>query len=95
MFALYTITIAVSLFVMPVIYHHLQYPYKDVDKFKKRSHGFISFGLIPAGVTLYLSLELGIELGLRLHLSAIDDRLAFILYAIPFALVFIIYKKRK
>jgi hypothetical protein len=29
--ALFYITIAISLFVMPVIYHHLQFPYTDVD----------------------------------------------------------------
>src|SRR5437870_10107691 len=45
--ALFSITIAVSLFVMPVIYHHLQFPYTDVDKFKRRAHRFIIFGLIP------------------------------------------------
>jgi hypothetical protein len=27
--ALYSITIAISLFVMPVIYHHIQYQYRD------------------------------------------------------------------
>ena len=25
---------------MPVIYHHLQYPYKNLEKFKVRSHRF-------------------------------------------------------
>jgi hypothetical protein len=44
--ALFSITIAVSLFVMPVIYHHVQFPYSDVDKFKKRAHRFILFGFI-------------------------------------------------
>lgn len=34
--ALFSITIAASLFVMPVIYHHLQFPYSDLDKFKRR-----------------------------------------------------------
>lgn len=41
--ALYSITIAISLFVMPVIYHHLQYPYSDLEKFKERSHRFMIF----------------------------------------------------
>ena len=43
--ALFSITIAVSLFVIPVIYHHLQFPYTSVDKFKRRAHRFIIFGL--------------------------------------------------
>lgn len=85
---LFSITIAASLFVMPAIYHHIQYPYKDLDKFKIRSHRFVMFGLIPAGITLYLGLELA--------LSSILDRFsAFILAAIPFALVYILFRMRK
>ncbi len=73
---------------MPVIYHHLQYLYKDLDKFKIRSHKFIVFGLIPASVTLFLGLELA--------LSSILDRFpAFILAAIPFVLVYILFRMRK
>ena len=73
---------------MPVIYHHLQYPYKDLDKFKIRSHRFIIFVLIPAGITLFLGLELA--------LSSILDRFpAFILAAIPFVLVYILFRMRK
>ena len=40
--ALFSITFAASIFVMPVVYHHLQYPYKDLEKFKSRSHRFSS-----------------------------------------------------
>ena len=36
MISLYSITFAVSFFVMPVVYHHIQYPYTDIDKFKIR-----------------------------------------------------------
>jgi erythromycin esterase/uncharacterized protein DUF6328 len=39
--SLFSITIAISLFVMPVIYHHLQFPYTDIDRFKRRAHRFI------------------------------------------------------
>jgi Family of unknown function (DUF6328) len=46
--ALFSITVAISFFVMPVVYHHVQYPYKDMEKFKVRSHRFIIFGLLPA-----------------------------------------------
>ncbi|MGC2682758.1 MAG: DUF6328 family protein, partial [Candidatus Nitrosopolaris sp.] len=35
--ALFLITIAASLFVMPVIYHHLQYPYKNLVVQSKKS----------------------------------------------------------
>ena len=80
-------SISISLFVMPVVYHHVQYPYRDLEKFKVRSHRFIMFGLIPAGFTLYLGLELA--------LSLIERFAAFILAAIPFLLVYIFFKMRK
>ena len=50
--SLFAITLAVSLFAMPVVYHHLQYPYRDLEKFKLRSHRFIKFGIVPAAITL-------------------------------------------
>jgi hypothetical protein len=86
--ALYSITIAISLFVMPVIYHHIQYPYNDLEKFKQRSHRFMMFGLIPAGLTLYLALEIALSL-------TVGGAIAFGLAIIPFLLVFILFKKRK
>ena len=54
MFSLYSITFAVSLFVMPIIYQNTQYPYKDIKKFKMRAHYFIKIGIIPGIITLYL-----------------------------------------
>ena len=37
MISLYSISFALSFFVMPIIYHHVQYPYKHIDNFKIRS----------------------------------------------------------
>ncbi|AIC16241.1 membrane protein of unknown function [Nitrososphaera viennensis EN76] len=85
--ALYSITVAIFLFIMPVIYHHLQYPYRDFEKFKKRSHRFMLFGVVPAIVTLYFGLELA--------LSSVIGNLAFLLAAIPYALVYFFFRKRK
>ena len=86
--ALFSITIAVSLFIMPAIYHHLQYPYTDVEKFKKRSHRFIVFGIAPALLTLYLSLKIALS-------SVINDEIAFPLAAVPFALIYVFFRMRK
>jgi hypothetical protein len=86
--ALFSITFAASIFVMPVVYHHLQYPYKDLEKFKSRSHRFIMFGLMPAGITLYL--------GLVLSLSSLLDRFpAFLISSIPFILIYVFFRMRK
>jgi hypothetical protein len=85
--AVFSITVAISLFVMPVIYHHLQYPYEDIEKFKLRSHRFIVFGLIPAGITLYL--------GLAIALSSLLGEFAFIPAAFPFVIVYVLFRMRK
>jgi hypothetical protein len=74
---------------MPVIYHHLEYPYLDFEKFKKRSHKFILYGLVPAMITLFL----GIELAMSSVLT--NNIFAYVLGAIPFVLVGIFYKLRK
>jgi hypothetical protein len=49
---------------------------------------FIVLGLLPAGFTLYLGLELALS-------SLIERFAAFILAAIPFLLVYIFFKMRK
>ena len=85
--ALFSITISVSLFVMPVIYHHLQFPYSDLGKFKRRAHRFITFGLLPTFFTLYL--------GMVLAFSPLIDRLAYIIAVLPFAFVYVLYRMRK
>jgi hypothetical protein len=85
--ALFSITIAVSLFVMPVIYHHVQFPYTDINKFKKRAHRFILFGLIPTAFTLYL--------GMVLAFSPLIDEFAYFVAGLPFAFVYVLYRMRK
>jgi uncharacterized protein DUF6328 len=85
---LFTITIATSLFVMPIIYHHIQYPYGDFEKFRKRSHRFILYGLIPVGITLIIALEIASSL-------LISKSLSIILSLIPIILIIVLYLKRK
>ena len=75
---LYTITTATALFVMPIIYHHLQYPYGDLEKFKKRSHRFILSGLIPVGITLIIALEITSSLLINKSISIPLSLLPFI-----------------
>ena len=87
--ALFSITISAILFIMPVIYHHLQYPYLDFDKFKDRSHRFILFGLITAMVTLFL----GIQLAMRFLVG--DIVISLPLGMIPFVLIYVFYRLRK
>ena len=95
MISLYSITFAVSFFVMPVVYHHIQYPYTDIDKFKIRSHQFIKFGMIPGAITMYLGLVLGLKFGLHNGIGPIYEHFSYILAIVPFVLVYIFFRKRK
>ena len=87
--AISSITVSISLFIMPVIYHHLEYSYIDFEKFKKRSHRFTLYGLVPAMVTLFLGIELAMSSVLR------NNTFAYLLGIIPFVLIGIFYKFRK
>ena len=85
--ALFSITVAASLFIMPVIYHHLRFPYENLEKFIARTHRFILIGLVPTGITLYL--------GLELSLSFFFGYFAFVVASVPFIVVYILFNKRK
>lgn len=87
--ALFSITISAVLFIMPVIYHHLEFPYLDFMKFKQRSHRFTLFGLIPAMITLFL----GLQLATRSLIGNIA--ISFVLGLIPFILIYVFYRLRK
>ena len=96
MIALITITFATSLLSMPVFYHHLQYPYRNIEKFKLRSHRFIVFGTAPLFITLYLGLLLGLKFGLHLAFDSPEvEYWAYMFSVIPFASVYIFYRLRK
>ncbi len=56
--ALFCSLIALMLFSMPVIYHHLEFPYRNQEKFILRSHNFLSWGLAFFVLTMFLGLTL-------------------------------------
>ena len=58
--AIVLVATATLVFVLPVAYHHIQYPYQDFEKFTERTHGWIVLGLPLLGGSLYLSLSLAI-----------------------------------
>lgn len=95
MISLYSISFAVSFFVMPIVYHHIQYPYKDINKFNIRSHRFIKFGLIPGAITLYLCLALGLKFGLHASVGIYYEHISYLLAIVPFIFVYIFFKMRK
>ena len=97
MLALFTSTCSICIFVMPVVYHNIEYPYSDLEKFKKRSHNFVIYGLVPGAVTLYLGLLLGLRLGVKLGVPSSSgiDYLSIILAFVPFGIAYLAFKERK
>lgn len=96
--SLVSIVIATLLFSMPVIYHHMQYPYSRFNKFQSRSHRFIIFGIVPFFLTLYLSLTLAISVLLdnsSFENMIIKDPIGFAMASLPFVITYVLYKKRK
>lgn len=61
-YALTTVLVASATlaFVLPVAYHHIQFPYKDFEKFHARSHRWVLIGLPLLGAGLYLALCLAL-----------------------------------
>ncbi len=59
--AIVLVATATLVFILPVAYHHLQFPYRDFEKFQTRSHNWLRIGLPILGAGFYLSLVLSIS----------------------------------
>jgi hypothetical protein len=62
LYALSLVLVATStlVFVLPVIYHHIQFPFTNFEKFVDRTHAWMKIGLPMLAGGLYLSLSLAI-----------------------------------
>jgi Family of unknown function (DUF6328) len=58
--AICLVATSTMVFILPVAYHHLQFPYQDFEKFQARTHNWMRIGLPLLGGSLYLSLCLAI-----------------------------------
>jgi hypothetical protein len=78
---------ATMVFILPVVYHHVQFPYEDFEKFQLRSHFWIVAGSPLLGCGLYLSLCLAIW--------ALFDAVALVIAALPILAAVIVFVLRK
>ena len=85
--ALIVVATATLIFVLPVAYHHLQFPYDDFAKFQRRAHHWIRIGLPLLGVGFYLTLVLSI--------SSIFDELSIVIAAVPLVATVVAFTLRK
>jgi hypothetical protein len=88
-YAVAVVLIATStlVFILPVVYHHLQFPYRNFRKFESRTHNWLRIGLPLLGAGFYLSLVLSI--------SAIFQEASILIGAVPVAATAGLFYARK
>jgi hypothetical protein len=85
--AIVLVATATLIFIMPVAYHHIQFPYEDFDKFTERTHGWMLLGLPLLGASFYLSLSLSIW--------SLLGGWALVIGAVPLAATLVVFLMRK
>jgi len=81
--ALYAVTVATIMFILPVIYHATSYRRLDVERFLSRTKRYVLIGIICVMISIYLIL------GLVLN-SKLPVQIAYSLSSLPF--IFILYR---
>ncbi|HWC31275.1 MAG TPA: DUF6328 family protein [Dehalococcoidia bacterium] len=85
--AIVLVATATLVFVLPVIYHHLQFPYHDFEKFQARTHNWVRIGMPVLGAGFYLSLVLSI--------SAIFEAWSILIAGLPLAATLVFFFTRR
>jgi hypothetical protein len=85
--AIILVATATLIFVLPVAYHHLQYPYRDFEKFQQRTHTWMRAGLPLLGASFYLTLVLAI--------SELMAEAAIVVAAVPLVVTLGVFFARK
>ena len=85
--AIVLVATATLIFVLPVAYHHIQFPYYNFEKFTDRVHAWTLLGLPLLGGSLYLSLSLSIWSLLR--------EWALLVAVLPLAAIAVVFMVRR
>ena len=59
--ALFCSMLSLGIFSLPIIYHHIEFPYCDMKKFVKRFHRFLTIGFLPFILTFIFAIYLALE----------------------------------
>jgi hypothetical protein len=78
--ALYSVTMATAMFIMPLIYHIISYRQFDVERFLFRTKQYVLIGIICVMLAMYL------VLGLMLT-SRLPGQIAYSLAFLPFIII--------
>jgi 4-amino-4-deoxy-L-arabinose transferase-like glycosyltransferase len=79
--ALYAVTVATAMFMMPVIYHARSYRRLDVERFLSRTKQYVLIGIVCILLAMYLALGLALN-------SKVPIPVAFILASFPSIFIF-------
>ena len=79
--ALYAVTVATAMFIMPVIYHMSRYRQFDVERFVFKTKEYVLGGIICIMLTMYLGLGLALN-------SKVLVQIAYGLASFPFVFIF-------
>jgi hypothetical protein len=79
--ALYAVTVATAMFIMPVIFHASHYRKFDVERFLFRTKQYVLIGIICVMLAMYLGLGLALN-------SKLPVQIAYSLASLPFIFIF-------
>ena len=79
--ALYSVTAATAMFIMPVIYHTSTYRQLDVEKFLSRTKKPVRMGIVCITLAMYMGLGLALA-------SKLPDPIAYSLASFPAIFIF-------
>jgi hypothetical protein len=85
--AIVLIATATLVFILPVAYHHLQFPYRNFEKFQARTHTWLRIGLPLLGAGFYHSLVLAI--------ASIFSEAAVVIAGLPMVATLLAFYLRK
>ena len=79
--ALYAVTVATAMFILPVIFHASHYRKLDVERFLLRNKQYVLIGIFCVMLAMYLGLGLALD-------SKLPGEIAYSLASLPFIFIF-------
>ncbi len=80
--ALYAVTTATAMFIMPVVYHMIHYQKFDVEKYLLATKKYTLLGIICVMIAMYLGLGLSLN-------SKLQAEVAYGIASLPFVTIFV------
>ena len=86
--ALYAVTTATAMFIMPVVHHMLHYHKFDVEKYLLATKKYTLIGIICVMIAMYLGLGLSLN-------SKLPTEIAYGIASLPFIFILLLFIKTK